>query len=73
MTRISGVSDQLFMNFFVWGMKMKIRRELLLATPTDLADAMAKAQIFEDRNDDPIGHYRGSNARSNWPSKLSFP
>ena len=52
MPRISGVTDAMFLNFFVWGLKLEIRRELLLLKPVDLADAMAKAQLFEDRYDD---------------------
>lgn len=36
MPRITGVSEAMFLNFFVWGLKMEIRRELLLAKPIDL-------------------------------------
>ena len=58
MTQISGVPDALFLNFFVWGLKLSIRRELLLMAPTDLADAMAKAQLFEDRHEELAGRFR---------------
>ncbi|XP_062118810.1 uncharacterized protein LOC133832489 [Humulus lupulus] len=50
MTQISGVSDSMFLNFFIWGLKLDIRHELLLVASTDLADAMAKAQMYEDRH-----------------------
>ncbi|KAF4377290.1 hypothetical protein F8388_012391 [Cannabis sativa] len=66
MTRISGVSEHLFLNFFVWGLKMEIQRELLMAKPTDLADAMAKAQLFEDRHDDLFGQTRGGSTHTSW-------
>uniref|UniRef100_A0A803Q2C7 Retrotransposon gag domain-containing protein n=1 Tax=Cannabis sativa TaxID=3483 RepID=A0A803Q2C7_CANSA len=43
MTQILGVSEQFFINYFVWGLKNEIRRELVLSKQVDLADAMAKA------------------------------
>ncbi|XP_030479409.2 uncharacterized protein LOC115696659 [Cannabis sativa] len=73
MTQIKGVSEQYFLNFFVWGLKNEIRRELLLAKPIDLADAMAKAQLFEDRNDELVGRVRGETGRSNWSPKFMHP
>ncbi|KAM6583243.1 hypothetical protein CsatB_010245 [Cannabis sativa] len=73
MTQISGVSEQYFLNFFVWGLKNEIRRELLLARPVDLADAMAKAQLFEDRNEDLLGRVRGDNGRSTWSPRFMNP
>ncbi|XP_060967566.1 uncharacterized protein LOC115704201 [Cannabis sativa] len=73
MTQISGVSEQYFLNFFVWGLKNEIRRELLLARPVDLADAMAKAQLFEDRNEDLLGRTRGDNGRSTWSPRFMNP
>lgn len=36
MTRISSVPEHYFLNYFVWGLKTEIRRELLLGKPTDL-------------------------------------
>ncbi|MCI78898.1 hypothetical protein A2U01_0100169, partial [Trifolium medium] len=45
MTRTTGVSDELFLNFFIWGLKPEIHRELLLSPPINLADAMARAQL----------------------------
>lgn len=69
MPRITGVSEPMFMNFFVWGLKMDIRRELLLSKPVDLGDAMAKAQLFEDRNEDLVGRKRGEAQRPAWYSK----
>lgn len=52
MPRITGVSEAMFLNFFIWGLKLEIRRELLMLKPEGLADAMAKAQLFEDRHQD---------------------
>ncbi|KAF4391556.1 hypothetical protein G4B88_030707 [Cannabis sativa] len=73
MTKITGVPDQMLLNFFVWGLKLEIRRELLISRPCDLADAMAKAQLFEDRNDDMLTRSRTSNTRSGWVPKPSLP
>ncbi|KAF4359410.1 hypothetical protein F8388_005667 [Cannabis sativa] len=73
MTRTSGVPDQYFLNYFVWGLKTEIRRELLLSKPLDLADAMAKAQLYEDRNDDMVARARGDGYRASWPPRISQP
>ncbi|XP_062118280.1 uncharacterized protein LOC133831890 [Humulus lupulus] len=75
MTRVTGVSEHLFMNFFIWGLKMEIRRELLLTKPVDLANAMEKAQLFEDRNEDFLGRSKGEHYRSGWPNQATshFP
>ncbi|XP_062080683.1 uncharacterized protein LOC133785470 [Humulus lupulus] len=71
MTQISGVSEHFFLNFFVWGLKNEIRRELLLAKPVDLADAMAKAQLFEDRHDDLLGRVRSEGTRAGWSPRFT--
>ncbi|XP_030479163.2 uncharacterized protein LOC115696402 [Cannabis sativa] len=78
MTKISGVPEQYFLNYFVWGLKTEIRRELLLAKPTDLADAMTKAQLYEDRQEDIINRTRSDGFKSTWtprsfPSSTPFP
>lgn len=49
MTRITGVSEQMFLNFFLWGLKMEIMRELLMHPPHSLAEAMGMAQLYEER------------------------
>lgn len=48
-------SMTMFLNFFIWGLKPKIRRELLINPPTSLTEAMVKAQLYEKRNDDLRG------------------
>ena len=48
MNRISGVSEHMLLNFFLWGLKTEIRRELLITPPQSLNDAMMKAQLFEE-------------------------
>ena len=63
----------MFLYFFLWGLKLEIRRELLLAKPTDLADAVAKAQLFEDRNDDFVNRQRVDNNHSGWISRAGTP
>ncbi|XP_060969861.1 uncharacterized protein LOC133037067 [Cannabis sativa] len=69
MPRITGVSEAMFMNFFVWGLKLEIRRELLLSAPLNLSDAMAKAQLFEDRNEDLGSRRRLDTPRTGWYGK----
>ena len=44
---ISGVSEPMFLNFFIWGLKSEIPTEILIHRPLTLAEAMAKAQLFE--------------------------
>lgn len=58
MTRITGVAEPMFLNFFIWGLKAEIRRELLIAPPLNLMEAMAKAQLYEERNDDLTQRHR---------------
>lgn len=58
MTRITGVTEHMFMNSFLWGLKMEIRWELLMQPPQSLAEAMAKAQLYEERNDDMFQRQR---------------
>ena len=62
MNRISGVSEPILLNFFLWGLKTEIRRELLITPPQSLNDAMMKAQLFEKRNDSlrGLGRFEGS-------------
>ncbi|KAF4374266.1 hypothetical protein G4B88_022040 [Cannabis sativa] len=46
--------------------RMEIQRELLLDKPVDLADAMSKAQLFEDRNDELVGRSKSEGSRLGW-------
>ena len=48
----------MLLNFFYWGLKTEIRRELLITPPKSLNDAMSKAQLFEERNDSLRGFVR---------------
>ncbi|XP_062114581.1 uncharacterized protein LOC133825687 [Humulus lupulus] len=68
MPRITGVQESMFLNFFIWWLKLEIRRELLMVKPVDLADAMAKAQLFEERYDDFTTCTRSDIGRSGWAS-----
>ncbi|XP_062104440.1 uncharacterized protein LOC133815643 [Humulus lupulus] len=73
MPRITGVPESMFLNFFIWGLKVEIRRELLMLPPKDLADAMAKAQLFEDRHDDWASRPRGEVTKAPWSNRTSTP
>lgn len=46
----------MFLNFFIWGLKLEIQRELLISPQSSLAEAMAKAQLCEEQNDDLTNH-----------------
>ena len=46
MNRISGVTELMLLNFFLWGLKTEIRRELLITLPTSLIETMIKAQLI---------------------------
>ncbi|XP_073134566.1 uncharacterized protein [Henckelia pumila] len=65
MNRIEGVDETLFLNIFIWGLKPEIRRELLIHPPTSLIEAMNKAQLFEDRNNDLKGVLRAGGMNPN--------
>ncbi|XP_062109866.1 uncharacterized protein LOC133821735 [Humulus lupulus] len=73
MPRITGVPESMFLNFFIWGLKVEIRRELLMLPPKDLADAMAKAQLFEDRHDDWVSRPRGEVTKAPWSNRTTTP
>ena len=58
MNTISGVLEPMLLNFFIWGLKIEIRLELLITPPQSLNDAMMKAQLFKERNDSLRGLVR---------------
>ena len=53
----------MLLNFFLWGLKTEIRRELLITLPQSLNDAMLKAQLCEERNDSLRGFVRWEGSR----------
>ena len=48
MNRLSGVTEPMLLNFFLWGLKTEIHKELLIHPPQSLMETMMKAQLFED-------------------------
>lgn len=62
---VEGIPESMLIIFFVWGLKMEIRRDLLLAPPKILTDAMSKAHLFEERNNE----LRGMPARERFQSE----
>ncbi|XP_024024277.1 uncharacterized protein LOC112092413 [Morus notabilis] len=64
MMRITGVSDVMFMDFFIWGLMTDIRRDLLMSRPLSLVEAMAQAQLFEERNNDLMGRAKRDGHRA---------
>ena len=70
MTRITGVPDSMFLNFFEWGLKTEIGQEILMARLDDLSDAIAKAQLFEIRK--TYWDIRGKNIEP-WRHRIAVP
>ncbi|XP_073152993.1 uncharacterized protein [Henckelia pumila] len=70
MNQIVDVPTSMFLNFVIWGLKQEIRRELFLAPPATLQEAMAKAQLYEERNDDLFCHFQRDNIRTNSGSPI---
>lgn len=52
--RIIGASKPMFLNFFVWGLKFEIQREILMHRPLTFPETKAKALLFEERNGDLV-------------------
>ncbi|GKC18592.1 ty3-gypsy retrotransposon protein [Tanacetum coccineum] len=49
MNRVTDVSDELLISFYVSGLKLAIQLELLVSKPTSLGDAFALARVTEAR------------------------
>lgn len=49
LNQVEVIPESTWINYFVWGLKMEIRMELLLAPPKSLTEAMSKEQLFEER------------------------
>ncbi|GKB73615.1 ty3-gypsy retrotransposon protein [Tanacetum coccineum] len=52
MNRVTDISENLLISFYVSGLKPNLQRELLVAKPTNLGDAFALARVTEARLDD---------------------
>ena len=48
-TKVNGLSKQFVLSFYISGLKPKIRREIVLAQPQSLLQAMALARLQEDK------------------------
>ncbi|GJY58212.1 hypothetical protein Tco_0458104 [Tanacetum coccineum] len=51
MNRVTNISENLLISFYVSGLKLNLQRELLVAKPTNLGDAFALARVTEARLD----------------------
>ncbi|GJV21370.1 hypothetical protein Tco_1370390 [Tanacetum coccineum] len=47
MNRVTNISENLLISFYVSGLKLNLQRELLVAKPTNLGDAFALARVTE--------------------------
>ncbi|KAH9778847.1 hypothetical protein KPL71_007489 [Citrus sinensis] len=52
MNKVTGISEPLLISFFITGLRVDIRRELLLSRPSSLMEAFALARMFEARGDE---------------------
>ncbi|GJS05124.1 hypothetical protein Tco_0321632 [Tanacetum coccineum] len=52
MNRVTDISENLLISFYVSGLKPNLQREVLVAKPTNLGDAFALARVTEARLDD---------------------
>lgn len=77
MNRIVGITEPMFLNFFIWGLQPEIQRELLINPPKNLTEAMVKAQLFEEHNADlrvrahQEGYHTGTTTTV--PTRVSAP
>lgn len=49
MNKVTGISEQLLISFFITGLKPDIRRELLLSRPHTLMETFSLARAYEAR------------------------
>lgn len=49
MNKVTGISEPLLISFFVIGLKLELRREMLFAKPNSLMEAFSLAQAYEAR------------------------
>ncbi|KAH9679851.1 hypothetical protein KPL71_026303 [Citrus sinensis] len=52
MNKVTGISEPLLISFFITGLKLDIRRELLFTRPTSLMEAFALARAYKARSDE---------------------
>ncbi|GJU34995.1 ty3-gypsy retrotransposon protein, partial [Tanacetum coccineum] len=52
MNRVTNISDDLLISFYVSGLKPNLQRELLVSKPTSLGDAFSLARVTEARLED---------------------
>ena len=51
-TKVNGLSEQFLLSFYISGLKLKIKREILFAQPLSLLQVMALAKLHEDKLND---------------------
>ena len=52
MNKVTGISEQLLISFFITGLQPNIRREMMLTRPATLMEAFALARAYEARSED---------------------
>ncbi|KAH9646382.1 hypothetical protein KPL70_024860 [Citrus sinensis] len=70
MNKVTGISEPLLISFFITGLRVDIRRELLLSRPSSLMEAFALARMFEARGDESKVTSR---PWSKWTHKTTTP
>lgn len=51
MNKVTSISEPLLISFFITGLKLDIRRELLFTRPTSLMEAFALTRAYKARSD----------------------
>lgn len=64
MTIITDVSKPMYLKSFVWGLKLEIKREVLIFPLVSLTDANEKAQLCEERIHNLTGKVRKERNKS---------
>ena len=70
MNRVTGVSEQLLISFFITGLQQDIRRELLFNRPAILMATFVMARALEAKFNDTKPHTR---SWSKWQPQSTFP
>ena len=63
-TNVNGLSEQFILSLFISGLKSEIKRELLVAQPQSLLQAMALAKLQEDKLKEMKQFFKTANQNS---------
>ncbi|XP_024020985.1 uncharacterized protein LOC112091477 [Morus notabilis] len=73
MNKVTRISEPLLISFFITGLKLDLRQELLFSRPTSLMEAFALARAYEARSEDTKHNSRSWTKWSPYTSPLPPP